>query len=57
MYCKSKKLTNFRSNAEVMTVLNTKVDLSLEQFWILLKMMNYYEATPQNLRLTQTLFE
>ena len=49
--CKSKKLTNFRSNAEVMTVLNARVDLSLEQCLDFIENDELLEATPQNLRL------
>lgn len=49
--CKSKKLTNFRSNAEVMTVLNARADLSLEQCLDFIENDELLEATPQNLRL------
>jgi GTP-binding protein len=49
--CKSKKLTNFRSNAEVMTVLNSRVELSLEQSLDFIENDELLEVTPQNLRL------
>lgn len=49
--CKSKKLTNFRSNADVLTVLNAKVDLSLEQCLDFIENDELLEVTPQNLRL------
>lgn len=49
--CKSKKLTNFRSNADVLTVLNAKVDLSLEQCLDFVENDELLEVTPQNLRL------
>ncbi len=49
--CKSKKLTNFRSNADVMTVLNARVDLSLEQCLDFIENDELLEVTPENLRL------
>ncbi|NLG06497.1 MAG: GTP-binding protein [Candidatus Pacebacteria bacterium] len=49
--CKSKKLTNFRSNADVLTVLNAKVDLSLEQCLDFIENDELLEVTPKNLRL------
>lgn len=49
--CKAKKLTNFRSNADVMTVLNGRVDLSLEQALDFIENDELLEVTPFNLRL------
>lgn len=49
--CKNKKLTNFRSNADVLTVLNSKVDLSLEQCLDFIENDELLEVTPLNLRL------
>ena len=49
--CKAKKLTNFRSNADVMTVLNAKVDLSLEQSLDFIENDELLEITPKSLRL------
>ena len=49
--CKAKKLTNFRSNADVMTVLNGRVDLSLEQALDFIENDELLEVTPLNLRL------
>ena len=49
--CKAKKLTNFRSNADVMTVLNNKVELSLEQALDFIAADELLEVTPQSLRL------
>ncbi|HNV45023.1 translational GTPase TypA [Candidatus Woesebacteria bacterium] len=49
--CKNKKLTNFRSNAEVMTVLNSRVELSLEQCLDFIENDELLEVTPKNLRL------
>jgi len=49
--CKTKKLTNFRSNADIATVLKTPIDLSLEQSLDFLEDDELLEVTPQALRL------
>jgi len=49
--CKAKKLTNFRSNADFLTVLDTRVELSLEQSLDFIEEDELLEATPKSLRL------
>jgi len=49
--CKAKKLTNFRSNADVLTVLDTRIELSLEQCLDFIEDDELLEVTPKNLRL------
>ena len=49
--CKAKKLTNFRSNADMMTVLDTRIDLSLEQCLDFIEDDELVEVTPKSLRL------
>ncbi len=49
--CKTKKLTNFRSNADIATVLKTPIELSLEQSLDFLEDDELLEVTPENLRL------
>jgi GTP-binding protein len=50
--CKTKKLTNMRSaGAEVLDVLNTPVDLTLEYGMDFIAMDELMEVTPQNIRL------
>lgn len=49
--CKTKKLTNFRSNADVLTVLKAPVDLSLEQCLDFIEDDELLEVTPLSLRL------
>ena len=49
--CKTKKLTNFRSNADVLTVLKAPMELSLEQSLDFIEDDELLEVTPENLRL------
>jgi GTP-binding protein len=49
--CKAKKLTNFRSNADFLTVLDTRIELSLEQCLDFIEDDELLEATPKSLRL------
>lgn len=49
--CKAKKLTNFRSNADVLTILDSRIELSLEQSLDFIEDDELLEATPENLRL------
>lgn len=49
--CKAKKLTNFRSNADVLTVLDSKIELSLEQSLDFIEEDELLEVTPKSLRL------
>ncbi|MBU1967251.1 translational GTPase TypA [Patescibacteria group bacterium] len=49
--CKAKKLTNFRSNADIAVVLNTPMQLSLEQSLDFIENDELLEVTPLSLRL------
>lgn len=49
--CKAKKLTNFRSNADVLTVLDASIQMSLEQCLDFIEDDELLEVTPENLRL------
>ena len=49
--CKAKKLTNFRSNADMLTILDTRIELSLEQCLDFIEDDELLEATPKSLRL------
>jgi GTP-binding protein len=49
--CKAKKLTNFRSNADFLTVLNQPVELSLEQALDFIQTDELLEVTPKSLRI------
>ncbi len=49
--CKAKKLTNFRSNADVLTILDTRIELSLEQCLDFIEDDELLEVTPKSLRL------
>jgi GTP-binding protein len=49
--CKSKQMTNFRSNADVSVRLDTPIELSLEQSIDFIEEDELLEVTPQNLRL------
>jgi GTP-binding protein len=49
--CKAKKLTNFRSNADVMTVLDASISMSLEQCLDFIESDELLEVTPESLRL------
>jgi GTP-binding protein len=49
--CKAKKLTNVRSNADIMIPLNTPMDLSLEQCLDFVEEDELLEVTPENLRI------
>jgi len=52
---KTKKLTNFRSNADIAIPLNAVMQLSLEQLIDLLEPDELLEITPENLRLRKKL--
>jgi GTP-binding protein len=49
--CKAKKLTNFRSNADVMTTLDAAKDMSLEESLDFIEEDELLEVTPKSLRL------
>ncbi len=49
--CKSKQMTNFRSNAEVEVVLDEPLDMTLEKSLDFIETDELLEVTPQNLRL------
>lgn len=49
--CKAKKMTNFRSNAEIATQLDTPIQMSLEQALDFIEDDELLEITPQSLRL------
>lgn len=49
--CKAKKLTNFRSNADIMIPLDQPLDLSLEQALDFIEEDELMEVTPENLRI------
>ncbi|MBU1885226.1 translational GTPase TypA, partial [Patescibacteria group bacterium] len=49
--CKTKKLTNFRSNADIAVVLNTPMQLSLEQALDFIEDDELLELTPKSLRI------
>ena len=49
--CKAKKLTNVRSNADIMIPLNTPMDLSLEQCLDFVEEDELLEVTPESLRI------
>ncbi len=55
--CKAKKLTNFRSNAEVMVVLAPPKKMSLEQYLDFLEEDELLEVTPKSLRLRKRLLD
>ena len=55
--CKAKKLTNFRSNADIATVLKPPVVLSLEQALDFLEDDELLEVTPKALRLRKRLLD
>jgi GTP-binding protein len=55
--CKAKKLTNFRSNADIATVLKPPMVLSLEQALDFLEDDELLEVTPQALRLRKKLLD
>jgi GTP-binding protein len=49
--CKAKKMTNFRSNADIMIPLNAPMELSIEQCLDFVEEDEILEITPENLRL------
>ena len=49
--CKAKKLTNFRSNADVMTTLDAAKEMSLEECLDFIEEDELLEVTPKSLRL------
>ena len=49
--CKAKKLTNFRSNADVMTTLDAAKEMSLEESLDFIEEDELLEVTPKSLRL------
>lgn len=49
--CKAKKLTNFRSNADIMIPLDQPLDLSLEQALDFVEEDELMEVTPESLRI------
>ncbi|HQM15766.1 MAG TPA: GTP-binding protein, partial [Candidatus Woesebacteria bacterium] len=55
--CKQKKLTNFRSNAEIGTVLAPPKKMSLEECLSFLQEDELLEVTPLNLRLRKTILD
>lgn len=55
--CKSKQMTNFRSNAEVVVVLDEPLDMTLEKSLDFIEIDELLEVTPQNLRLRKKILD
>jgi GTP-binding protein len=55
--CKTKQLTNFRSNAEVEVVLDEPLDMTLEKSLDFIETDELLEVTPQNLRLRKKILD
>ncbi len=55
--CKTKKLTNFRSNADIAVPLDPPLQMSLEQCLAFLNDDELLEVTPQNLRLRKKILD
>ncbi|MBU0579049.1 translational GTPase TypA, partial [Patescibacteria group bacterium] len=55
--CKTKKLTNFRSNADIAVQLDTPMQLSLEQALDFIEDDELLELTPKSLRIRKKILD